>query len=554
MDTRASEHVKIAEQLFTKRQPVDSLWQVIAENFYVERADFTTDRSSGEEFAEHLFGSFPVLARRELGDAYSANLRPRALTWFTQHTSDEELDKDREVRAYLEYRSKVHWRAVYDPASQFVGATKSTDHDFAAFGNAVLEVSPNRNLDGLLHRCRHLRDCAWLENADGAVDTLYMKWNPTARQLAQQYPTKVSTETLKAAKDAPSDEIPCLVMSLPRRSYEGNFGATRREFPWTYVVVEKEAETVLEEIQEDWFRFVVPRSHRVTGSVYARSPAAEIALPDGKTFQVVTRTIREAGEMAVNPPMISFTDALRSDAELYPGGMTSADLDAAGDRNLDDIMAPVVSNPGAMPIGLEILQALKEDLSSAWFLDKIRLPDIDSKVMTAYEFQKRLEQYIRQSAPMYEPVLDEYNSPMVELQYRILSQFKAFGPDSAIPEILSGQQVEFKFRSPLTDIQDQAKAGMFTDMMERLLVPAAQIDPALMATVDVPEALRDSVQGLGVPATWMGKEGAVEAAQAAMAEQQKMQAGIEALGQGGEAAQSVGAGAMAIEEAMGDAA
>ena len=40
-----------------------SLWQNIADNFYPERAEFTLSRTLGEEFADHLSTSYPVLAR-----------------------------------------------------------------------------------------------------------------------------------------------------------------------------------------------------------------------------------------------------------------------------------------------------------------------------------------------------------------------------------------------------------------------------------------------------------------------------------------------------------
>ena len=123
-------------------------------------------------------------------------------------------------------------------------------------------------------------------------------------------------------------------------------------------------------------------------------------------------------------------------------------------------------------------------------------------------------------------------------------------PASDIPEELSGAQIEFQFRSPLRDVQEEAKAGMFTHMTESIMVPAREIDPALIATVDWEVATRESVQGLGVPATWLGKDGAVKQAQEALAKQKEMAAGIEALQAGGDAAQSVSAGAQGIGEVI----
>lgn len=533
--------VKQAERLFANRTGLMDLWQVIAENFYVERADFTEVRTEGDEFADHLFASYPVMARRELGNLFASNLRPRSVKWFALHAVDDKLDRHPDARAYLEYRTGVVWRAMYDAPAQFTTATKAADHDFATFGNTVLEIGLNRDRDGLLFRCAHLRDCAWMENADGVVDCMFQKWNPTAKQLVDQYGKEmVSKETAKKAEKSPEMKVECYRMSVPARTYMSARGNGR--FGWTVLIVEKEGNHVLEETPERRFRFVVPRWHKVTGSQYARSPATEIALPDGRTFQVVVRTLREAGEMHVNPPMIGVTDALRSDAELYPGGLTAVDIEFDGE--LKNALAPVMQNASTMPIGFEIANALREDIRSGFFLDKIKLPDITSKVMTAFEFQKRLEEHVRASAPIFEPIEDEYNAPVVDAVHDILDSVGAFGPKENIPQVLSGARTEFKFRSPLRDVQDQAKAGLFGDVLERVVGPAAQVDPAQMANLNLMEAVQDSMRGLGVPASWIARPEAVAAAKAQLEEQKKMQAGMAALQQGGAAAKDI-TGAMA---------
>ena len=77
MDQRAREVIKIGDRLFDNKRNVDSLWQEIALNFYPERADFTAKRNDGEEFADHLFSSYPVIARRELANVFSGYLYSR---------------------------------------------------------------------------------------------------------------------------------------------------------------------------------------------------------------------------------------------------------------------------------------------------------------------------------------------------------------------------------------------------------------------------------------------------------------------------------------------
>jgi len=52
MDSRARELIKMGDGLFNQRSGLMSLWQMVAEQIYVERADFTSNRSEGSSFAE----------------------------------------------------------------------------------------------------------------------------------------------------------------------------------------------------------------------------------------------------------------------------------------------------------------------------------------------------------------------------------------------------------------------------------------------------------------------------------------------------------------------
>ena len=63
-DARAKELIDLGDRLFAKKDPMNTLWQEIAEHFYVERADFTDEYIPGEDFARHLEDSYPALLRR----------------------------------------------------------------------------------------------------------------------------------------------------------------------------------------------------------------------------------------------------------------------------------------------------------------------------------------------------------------------------------------------------------------------------------------------------------------------------------------------------------
>jgi hypothetical protein len=156
----AKEVLRLGEAMFAKKRDIDTLHQEIALNFYPERADFTDKRTQGQEFAEDLFTAVPVLARRELGNLMSASLRPAGQRWLGAHVDDIGLDKGDDERAFLDLISEIQWRAMYEKRANFVRATKSADHDYAAFGNTVIYLDLNSDGNGLLYRNYHLRDNA----------------------------------------------------------------------------------------------------------------------------------------------------------------------------------------------------------------------------------------------------------------------------------------------------------------------------------------------------------------------------------------------------------
>lgn len=544
MQSRMREMLSIGDAMFGRKKTVDSLWQEIALNFYPERADFTTVRNEGDEYSDHLYSSYPVLARRELGNLLSANLRPQSTKWFSLHVEDADLDEESAERKFLEYLRDIQWKAMYEASTGFVRATKQADHDYATFGNAVIMATPNSTVNGLLYRNFHLRDCAWSENADGAIDCMHRNWNPTARQLKNLFGDKVSNEVKKACEKEPEKAINCRHILVPSRLYEYE-GKTGKKYPFTSLYVERETENTLEEVGQGYFPYVVPRWMTVSGSVYGRSMATGIALPDGRTMQVVVRTLREAAEKYVDPPMIAIADAIRGDIPLYAGGITIAEMEY--DERLGEVLRPITQQAGNMPVGFEIAGALREDIKHAFFLDRLQLPE-QGKDMTAFEVRHRIEEHIRSASPLFEPVEKDYNAPLCDVTFQILMQHGAF-PVDRMPDALRGADVKFSFRSPLADMSEQGEAATFVDVLTRIVAPAAQIDPAQIENVNLTESTRAAMRASGWKAEWFNPAELVDQKRQQLQEAAQVASAMQAGTMGGQMVEQAGKAGMAVKEA-----
>lgn len=535
MDSRAQQLIKNGDHLFSKKSSLLSLWQEIADNFYPERADFTICRSLGNEFADHLMTSYPVLARRDLGDSFGSMLRRDK--WFNLNIQGSE--PDHQAKVWLQWARDVQYRAMYARGTQLVRATKEGDHDFSAFGQCAISVELNRHANGLLYRCWHLRDVAWAENADGEIDTIHRKWKPTATQLKQLFGNKISQQVKNHLETDPYKEVNCRHVVVPSEQYEN--GKSRAPFMSVYIDVDNQQ--VMEETPVMNRIYCIPRWQTVSGSQYAYSPATIVALPDARLIQSITRVLLEAGEKAVDPPLVANKSVFRDDFNLMAGGITWADLEA--DQDIRQVIGEFTKST-QLPAGMNIRNDVQAMIHQAFYLNTLTLPQMSG--MTAYEVSQRVQEYIRQALPLFSPVEQEYNGELCDMTFSLLMQSGAFGSRYDIPESLQGQDVQFSFESPLQSAIGQEKQGKLQVTAEMLGI-ARNIDPSVDADVDIRTAFRDAMDGSGVPARWMRSEDDANQLLQQRAQQQQSAAEMQQVSQGAETLQNVADAAQSFREA-----
>jgi hypothetical protein len=521
------------DQLFQSRGTLMLLWQDIAENFYPERADFTVKREIGDDYAGNLTTSYPLLVRRELGDSISSMLRPRGQQWFSISIDDDERLAN-SGKEWLQWATGVQKRAMYDRLSQFVRATKEGDHDFAAFGQPVLSLEVDWSTTALLYRCWHLRDVAWCEKYNGTIGDIHRNWNPDVRTLHAIFgKDKLHANVTKQLDKTPYNTIRCRHIVIPTDVYEGD---KKYRTPYVSIYIDLDNNHLISEVASWSQIYCIPRWQTVSGSQYAYSPAAVAGLPDARLLQAMTLTLLEAGEMAVRPPLIATKEALRSDIAVYAGGITW--VDAQYDERLGEVLRPITQDKSGLPFGLDVSEEKKGMLQQAFYLNKLSLPPPDRE-MTAYETGQRIQEYIRNALPLFEPMENEYNGALCEMTFDALMRVGAFGPMEEFPESLRGEDVRFKFESPLHQAIERQKGQKFLEA-KGLLREAAEIDPASVATVDARVALRDALSGIGIDAKWMRSEEAVEAQAQKMQQQQEAQAALAVAQQGADVAETAG--------------
>jgi hypothetical protein len=536
MDSRARQLLENGDNLFSKRAGFISFLQEVAENFYPERATFTVSAQLGEDFAAGLNSSYPLIVRRELGNAFSAMLRRQDQEWF-QVSVDRDDRLDHAGKVWLERATKIQRRAMYDRASMFVRATKEGDHDFASFGQCVLTKDINYAKTALLYRCWHIRDVAWCESPDGTTNEIHHNLKPSILWLKKEFgESKLHANVRKHASSSPYMEINCRRVVMTGEDYDG------RSSPWVSLYIDRDNNHVIDERNLSSQVYIIPRWQTVSGSQYAYSPAVVAGLPDARLLQAMTLTLLEAGEMAVRPPLIATKEAIYGGIKYFSGGITQ--VDAAYDERLGEALRPITADTRALPFGMDISREKMEMLSQAFYLNK--LSALPPKEMTAYEASEWVKEYIRNALPLFEPMEQEYNGALCEATFDDLMRLGAFGPVRDIPRSIMGAEVRFTFESPLHDAIERQKGQKFIQA-KGLVIEAAELDPSAVAMYDVRKALRDALAGIRIDSEWLRPEEAVEAHAQQMARQQAAQKQAGMVQQAAETGEQIGKAEQALQ-------
>ena len=507
--------LSLAEETFKRQHPMLGLYQTLADHFYPERADFLHARNVGAELADYLVDSYPILVRRDLANSFHAMLRDG--DWF--QISVEGGEPDYQGKLWLDWASRRQLAMMNARSTGFVRSTKEGDHDYATFGQTVLSTEINRRRSGYLYRCWHLRDCAWWDDVNGETCGVVRKWSPTRRDMVDYFgEDAVSPNVTKDVKREPFKEVNVRHIFMPSEMYGDDEIASK--FKYVSLFVDMDNQHLIEEIGLDHKIYTIPRFQTVSGSPYAYSPATVAGLPNARVLQAITHTLLEAGERYARPPIVATQKVIRGDIDLSPDGITWVDNEY--DEKMGASLRPIFQDRGGFPIGQDMRQGVAEVLASAFYVDKLSLPDKSN--MTAYEVSEYMKQYRRQNLPLFAPMEAEYNGALCENTFELGMSAGFFGSPYDIPESLRGQNVKFEFKSPLSESEQEKQSTQF-QMISGLLADAANFDPNVVMNVNFDEAIRDAIEGTGAPDKWLNDiEQVMQGRQAAMMQQAAMAA------------------------------
>lgn len=526
----------LADRLFSspERINVEDQWEELTEfllnnQHKVGRENLVAGQSvynglsnyKGGKTTLRVFDSTGMLANQTLSNTLQDTVVNPAIKWFDLRYSSDALNEDAEAQLWLEDTSDLMYRLFAE--SNFYTEVARIFPSLTSLGNAALFCEEKLDEDevtfiGYKFKALHVSNLAWTENAEGFVDSVYRRFDMTAKQIFERWGERAPRQVLNCLENDPEKEFNITQAIYPRKKSEvkinelGFAAPEDRPIASVYMI----EEDVLEEGGYYEMPILVPRWDVKAGERYGRGPG-HIALPDVKSLNRLRQRGLEAIDLQVRPPLlVNQRDAL---GELYfkPGGM-SVVRDHTGIREFVSQARTDIFQFG--------VEDLKNSIESIFFLDRLLLPSrTETGEMTAFEVSQRIQQMQKVLGPQLARLNNELLQPLILRSFNILLRNGVL-PEA--PEVVRAQglNLEIVFVNQFARAQQEQEAGAIMQLVQDMSL-IAQMKPEILDNLDVDGIARTLGKIRNAPPATLLAIDQVEQLRQARAEQMAQQQAIE---------------------------
>ena len=492
MDDRASELIRRCDELASDRATWESHWEEIAKRVFPRQAFFTSKGTAGQRNTYEMFDATAALALERYAAVIESMLTPRTQKWHQLTVSDDDLSERHDVKVYLDAVTSILFRSRYAAQANFASQIHECYMSNGAFGSSSMFITENPGKH-LIYRAVHLGETYYSENASGVVDTVFRKFELTARQAVQMFGYDKCSQRVKDAYDKKKETakfefihavMPNEDIKPGRKDYKG--------MPIYSAYVAIADKHLIVESGFRTFPYAIGRNVTAPREIYGRSPAMTI-LPDIKMLNAMSRTIIRAAEKAVDPPLLLADDGALQPFSLRSGALNYGTLSHDG----TDLVKALNTGSHRFDIGMELMNQKRQIINDAFLVTLFQIL-VETPTMTATEAMIRAQEKGALLAPTGGRLQSEFLGPMIQREIDILARAGALPP---MPQVLIDAGVDLidiEYTSPLAKAQ-RADEGVAIMRTLEAVTPLAQIDPAVLKVFDPIEIARELSDINGVP-------------------------------------------------------
>jgi len=384
----------------------NGLWVDISRFVNPRREDITDSSRTnlkGQRHGKDVYDGTPKSALAIWADGMQGFLVSESLNWFRSEMDNPFLNEIDNVRIWLQEYDRAMYSAFR--RGNFYSILGEWFRDAGSIGTATLYTEEDIKVGASVHTVIHPREAFIAEDKFGQVDTVFRKFEQTARQMAQDYGfQKLSGSAQQDANDRPMTLHEIVHATFPND--DRFFGKkTQRGKPIRSVHFESKTSQIggdgsvhiLRDGGHSINPYAVWRYRKNSDEIYGRSPAAD-ALTEIISLNQLGKTMIQAGHMLVDPAL-NVPIEMKGNVKIEPHGKNYY-------QNEKRIITPI--NQGInYPAGTDQqdrLQALLEDKYRVeFFLTLAR----STREMTATEIMERQSEKAVLMGPQIERLFNE---------------------------------------------------------------------------------------------------------------------------------------------------
>lgn len=543
MDNKAL--VKRFLQVKERRTTIQQTWDIIEEYVMPYRGRFfrdVTDEHAVQWKNRKAWDSTAIIAHQNLAASLHGSLTSPAINWFEIRYRESELNENKEAALWLRDASEQVYFELQD--SNFNLEINEAYQDICGYGTSFLteeEVNPD-DWEGVIFQGVPLKEAFFEEDFMGRPRFFYRHFKWEATKIVSKFGDEVPQNIKEAAERGDDQRFEVVFCIYPRNvskpEYASVLAATERPYGFKYITVAG-AHSLGTEGGYYEMPVFAPRWRKTSESQWGNSPAM-FALSDILTVNEWIEIMTVWSEKQTDPPI--FIDEL---AQITDLNLNASSINVV--RNIDRMKEWV--SQGNIAVTEAGIDRLQDNIRNYFFNDQLNFPSPQNTPMTATEAQIRYELMQRLLGPTLGRLQSDMLDPIIQRTFNMMARAGQF---QNVPQVVvdTNPDMDIRYLGALARAQrvDQAQA------VERWAMSLANLSQVMPGVLDVPddeEIARQLGMLLNVDPIMMRDSREVEAKRNKRAADEEMMRRSQQAAAAGQAAQEMGAGEQALNDAEG---
>lgn len=521
----------LVKELETGRTSYEPQWREIADFLLPYRLRLNlSDNARGDRKNTRIYDSTAVFAVDTLESGLMTMACDPSSKWFELTTKDPDRAEFGPNKQWLEFVSEAAL-GVMDNANSYV-TMPTLIGNMAGFGTAVMSIE--EHFQTVIHTRALPTGSFWIAQDEwGVVNTLYRKFRMTVRQLYLRFGKNgdFSSTVQKFIDGSKWEEwVDIGHMVYPNEEYvEGKQSRKNKRFKscwfelgsYSNMAGAKVEDKFLYEAGFDSFPYLCGRWEVTEGDVYGVDCPGMKSIGDNKGLQIYQKRGGQYLEKGVMPHWLA-PIGLKGTLDH---GFLPNETSYVTEREEGKSVRPAHEvNPAFMNPLLEREAQVRERIYTAFSTRLFRMFDLSpEREMTATEVMERKRELLGQFPKMYANFQRCVLRPKIDRTLEIMFRQNLLPPP---PPDLQGHELDYKYNGQLA----QAQKMQGVNPIERVLatfIPMTKDKPDIWDKMNLDQMIDEIATRLGVPASCIRDDDAVEAIRAerqkAMAAQQQME-------------------------------